>query len=45
MAGASTLNRMELGEPQAAHERYKRIVARPGAFDEWLVEFFVESHT
>ncbi|NKC16851.1 MAG: hypothetical protein GKR94_33060 [Gammaproteobacteria bacterium] len=36
---------MEIGEPQAAaHERYKRIVARPEGFDELLVEFFVELH-
>ncbi len=45
LASASTLNRMELGEPEkAAHDRYKRIVARPHAFDELLVELFVESH-
>ena len=46
LASASTLNRMELGEPaQAEHDRYKRIVARPEAFDELLVELFVESHS
>ena len=46
LASASTLNRMELGEPQeAAHERYKRMAARPEAFDELLVELFVESHS
>ena len=46
LASASTLNRMELGEPQeAAHDRYKRIVARPEGFDELLVELFVESHS
>ena len=45
LASASTLNRMELGEPEeAAHDRYKRIVAHPEAFDELLVELFVESH-
>ena len=44
LASASTLNRMELGEPEeAAHDRYKRIVAHPEAFDELLVELFVES--
>ena len=44
LASASTLNRMELGEPEkAAHDRYKRIVARPHALDELLVELFVES--
>ena len=46
LASASTLNRMELGGPdEAAHDRYKRIVARPEAFDELLVELFVESHS
>ena len=46
LASASTLNRMELGEPaQAEHDRYKRIVARPEAFDELLVELFVESQS
>ena len=46
LASASTLNRMELGDPEAAaHDRYKRIVARPEAFDELLVELFVESHS
>ena len=45
LASASTLNRMELGDPEAAaHDRYKRIVARPEALDELLVELFVESH-
>ena len=46
LASASTLNRMELGEPEeAANDRYKRIVARPEGFDELLVELFVESHS
>ena len=46
LASASTLNRMELGDPEeAANHRYKRIVARPEALDELLVEFFVESHS
>ena len=45
LASASTLNRLELGEPeQAARSRYKRIVARPEALDELLVELFVESY-
>ena len=44
LASASTLNRLELGEPQEAkHSRYKRIVSCPRAFDELLVEFYVES--
>ena len=46
LASASTLNRMELGEPEeAANDRYKHIVARPEALDELLVELFVESHS
>ena len=45
LASASTLNRLELGEPEeAARSRYKRIVARPEALDELLVELFVESY-
>ena len=37
---------LELGEPEeAANDRYKRIVARPEAFDELLVELFVQSHS
>jgi len=45
LASPSTLNRMEPGDPEAAaHDRYKRIVARPGALDELLVELFVESY-
>ena len=44
LASASTLNRLELGEPEeAAHHRYKRIVSRPEALDELLVEVFMES--
>ena len=36
---------MELGDPEAAaHDRYKRIVARPEALDALLVDLFVESH-
>ena len=45
LASASTLNRLELGEPSAAaHSRYKRIVSKPEALDELLVEVFVESY-
>ena len=45
LASASTLNRLELGKPEeAAHHRYKRIVSRPEALDELLVELFMESH-
>ena len=45
LASASTLNRLELGEPgEAARSRYKRVVARPEELDELLVELFVQSH-
>ena len=45
LASAGTLNRLELGEPSAAaHSRYKRIVSKPEALDELLVEVFVESY-
>ena len=45
LASPSTLNRLELGDPEAAaNDRYKRIVERPGALDELLVELFVESY-
>ena len=38
LASASTLNRLELGEPEdAARHRYKRIVSRPEALDDLLV--------
>ena len=44
LASASTLNRLELGEPdEAANSRYKRIVSRPEELDELLVELYVES--
>ena len=45
LASSSTLNRLELGDPeQAAAHRYKRIVARPEALDDLLVGLFVGSH-
>ena len=45
LASASTLNRMELGEPRrASRDRYKRIVADPEGLDGLLVDLFVESH-
>ena len=44
LASASTLNRLELGETEeAARHRYKRIVSRPEAHDELLVEVSMES--
>ena len=45
LASSSTLNRLELGDPeQAAAHRYKRIVAQPEALDDLLVGLFVGSH-
>ena len=45
LASSSTLNRLELGDPeQAAAPRYKRIVAHPEALDDLLVGLFVGSH-
>ena len=45
LAGASTLNRLELGTAEAAvSDRYKRISADPEAMDRLLVEVFLESY-
>ena len=45
LASSSTLNRLELSEPQlASTSRYKRIGADPDALDQLLVELFVESY-
>ena len=45
LASSSTLNRLELGDPeQAAAHRYKRIAARPEALDDLLAELFVGAH-
>ena len=44
LAGSSTLNRLELGAPEAAAKhRYKKIVADPSALDRLLVDVFPES--
>ena len=44
LAGSSTLNRLELGEPGAAEDhRYKRIVADPDRIDRLLVDLFLDS--
>lgn len=45
LAGKSTLNRLELTpfDADAAH-RYKKIVAKPSAMDELLVDVFLEVH-
>ena len=45
LAGSSTLNRLELGTPEAAAvDRYKKIAADPAALDRLLVDLFLESH-
>jgi hypothetical protein len=45
LAGKSTLNRLELTPWDAdASDRYKKVVARPGAMDGLLVELFLEAH-
>ena len=45
LASSSTLNRLELSDPQrAASSRYKRIAANPDGLDDLLVELFVESY-
>ena len=44
LAGSSTLNRLELGEPAtAASDRYKKIVADRQMIDVLLVDLFLES--
>ena len=45
LAGKSTLNRLELGDPAKAQaDRYKRIIADSGLIDALMVDLFVESH-
>jgi hypothetical protein len=45
LAGKSTLNRLELtGADVGPDERYKKIVMRPEAIDELLVDHFLESY-
>jgi len=45
LAGKSTLNRLELGDPaSAASDRYKRITADPEAISRLLVETFLDAH-
>ena len=45
LAGSSTLNRLELGVPEAAAgDRYQRIAADPDAMDRLLVDLFLEAH-
>jgi len=46
LASSSTLNRLELSDPeQAQQSRYKRIAADAQALDHLLVELFIESYT
>ena len=45
LAGSSTLNRLELGDPnEAEKDRYKRIVADPEPIDRLLVDLFLDAH-
>ena len=45
LAGKSTLNRLELTPPVVKPgSRYKKIVAKPEAMDDLLVDFFIESY-
>ena len=45
LAGSSTLNRLELGVPEAAAgDRYQRIAADREAIDRLLVDLFLEAH-
>lgn len=44
-ASPSTLNRMELGDPETAEgDRYKRIVGHPERFDDLLVRLFLGTY-
>ena len=45
LAGPSTLNRLELGTPSGASDRYKRISADTAALDRLLVQLFLEAYT
>lgn len=45
LASSSTLNRLELSEPDSASQsRYKRIAADTEALDRLFVDWFIESH-
>ena len=45
LAGSSTLNRLELGTPEAAPvHRYQKVVADPEGLDRLLTDVFLESH-
>ena len=45
LASSSTLNRLELSEPEAAaSDRYKKIAGDPEAIDRLLVDLFIESY-
>ena len=44
LAGSSTLNRLELGDPKTAKcHRYKKILADGGMIDDLLVDLFLDS--
>jgi hypothetical protein len=43
LAGKSTLNRMELKAKSIGEERYKKIVARPEAMEDFFIAEFVRS--
>ena len=44
LAGSSTLNRLELGEPETAEcDRYKKIAVNGGMIDTLLVDLFLDS--
>ena len=46
LAGSSTLNRLELSQPEgAARDRYRRIAADADALDRVLVDLFLDAHT
>ncbi len=45
LAGSSTLNRLELGTPEAAEtDRYRRIVADGAAIERLMVDLFLDAH-
>ena len=43
LASPSTLNRLELGQPERPRDRYKRVVPHTQALDDPLVKLFMES--
>ena len=46
LAGSSTLNRLELSQPEAAaRDRYRRVAADADALDRVLVDVFLDAHS